>query len=103
MELPEINLPQDYNYSATIEGVMINPHDNGVGATILSFSDEITGDLIVKVCAMIHDAQTDSYDVIRDLEAFSFKDIAYGRDFIKRLPTMSAIELMFMMNATVQH
>ncbi|KGX91854.1 hypothetical protein [Pontibacillus marinus] len=81
-----------------VETVMTSPINSEIGVAILS-SESTDQNKIVKVYSLRLQHDVQKYKIDNELQAFSFSDHDFARQFIERLPEMSAIELMFAMGS----
>lgn len=89
VEMPE--LLEDF----TIENYIFSPADERVGIAILS---ENQGELWIMRVYQLLNKGDGTYYFAKELEAFSFKNRLEFDDFMQTLPSMSAFELMMVMN-----
>jgi hypothetical protein len=86
--------------SMEVEGVIISPMVKELGAIVLSSINE--EGKTIKICSIkqIESDNDNEYFVDTELHTFLFQDIGSAEEFIEHLPDMSAIELLFAMNAS---
>jgi len=81
-----------------VETVMTSPVNSEIGVAILS-SESTNQNKIVGVYSLKLQHDIQKYKIDNELQTFSFSDHEFARQFIDRLPEMSAIEMMFAMGS----
>ncbi|MBS3678936.1 hypothetical protein KGF86_01790 [Ornithinibacillus massiliensis] len=95
----KVNYPDELLKNMHIEGVMISPYDTMIGVTALS--QQINQDHVLRLYSLVLN-EDGFFEVIYELQAFSMQTKEDIRIFLEKLPAMSAIELMMIMNPIPQ-
>lgn len=94
-----VEIPQGLLKDMEFESVIISPVFPEVGVVVLAGDDPETNSRLVRIYSiMLKQDDETTYQVAQELQAFSFAEKPFAKEFIKRLPQMSAIELMFAMD-----
>jgi hypothetical protein len=81
-----------------IESIIISPVFNNVGIVVLAGDDPDSNSRLVRIYSIAKQENETTYRPVHELQAFLFPEKPFAKEFIERLPQMSAIELMFAMN-----
>jgi hypothetical protein len=92
--LPTLITEDSLIKSMNIEALVLNPVAKGVGSLVVLSSDSAT-EKIVKIYAVEETGNENEYIVGFKLFESAFEDEKYAQEFIEYLPSMSAIELLF--------
>jgi hypothetical protein len=86
--------------SMEVEGVIISPIVKELGVIVLSSINK--EGKTIKICSIkqIESDIDNEYFVDTELQTLLFQDMKSAENFIEHLPDMSAIELLFAMNAS---
>lgn len=93
-----VEIPDELLENMEIESVIISPVYQNVGIVILAGDDQETNGRLVRIYSMVKQDDETTYSLVQELQAFLFPERPFAKEFIERLPQMSAIELMFAMN-----
>lgn len=93
-----VEIPNELLENMEIESVIISPVYHNVGIVILAGDDQETNFRLVRVYSIAKQDDETTYGLVQELQAFLFPEKPFAKEFIERLPQMSAIELMFAMN-----
>ena len=95
----QVNLPQcfELNELYPLDTIM-HPNSNKVGFLIAGehFHKNAISNPIVRVYLM--NLQENGYEVTTELESFKFSTIHEAQSFVAQLPTLSALDLILMLN-----
>ena len=92
----KISFPNEIIATMTFEQTLFSPENKQVGIAI--FSEVENKHHIVRVYHLSLDDDETVYHFIQELAAFSYQSRDQVDDFIKHLPTLSAIEMLLMLN-----
>lgn len=93
-----VEIPNELLENMEIEAVIISPIYRNVGIVILAKDDNETNSRLVRIYSIVKQDDETTYRPVQELQAFLFPEKPFAKEFIERLPQMSAIELMFAMN-----
>ena len=94
----KVDVPNELLVDMEIESVVISPVFQNVGIVILAGDDQETNCRLVRIYSIAKQDDETTYRLVQELQAFLFPEKSFAKEFIERLPQMSAIELMFAMN-----
>lgn len=92
----KISFPDEVLDEMTFEQTLFSPDNQNIG--IVMFSEVIQEDHILRLYHLLRDETEETYQFVQELAAFSFKSRHEVDDFIQRLPTLSGIEMLLMLN-----
>jgi hypothetical protein len=78
--------------------LIVSPVLQNTGVVILAGDVLETNARLVRIYSMTKQDDETTYRLVHELQAFHFPEKPFAKEFIERLPQMSAIELMFAMN-----
>lgn len=101
MQLNDVKVivPNHLLNTMEIQGVTISPTNQELGVLILS--EKIEEDqIIIRIYLLKLDKGSKEYHIDYELEAFSFNNLQASQEFVERLPSMSALEMLILLNST---
>ena len=93
-----IEIPNEVLDNMDIESIIISPVHYNVAIVILAGADQETNCRLVRIYSIVKQDDETTYGLVQELQAFLFPEKPFAKEFIERLPQMSAIELLFAMN-----
>lgn len=92
----KISFPNEIIESMNFEQTLFTPENDKIGIAI--FSELEDNNHIVRVYHLLYDDHENVYNFIQELTAFSFQSREEVDELIKRLPTISGIEMLLMLH-----
>ncbi|NMH72767.1 hypothetical protein HF078_06760 [Bacillus sp. RO2] len=95
----KVEVPKEMLKGMQIEGTAISPSHPGVGVLILSKGfNQFSKEIVIRLYRIQKDTNTESYYIVLELEAFMFKKYKEAKDFFEKLPNMTGLEMLLLLN-----
>lgn len=88
--------PDEIMENRNLETVIFSPVSTEIGIAALSESSHSTH--ILRLYQLMYEEYENTYKPVQELEAFSFLRYEELTDFLKKLPEMSALEMLLVLN-----
>ncbi|MCM3620523.1 hypothetical protein M3936_23495 [Sutcliffiella horikoshii] len=95
----KVEVPKEMLKGMQIEGTTVSPSHPEVGVLILSKGfNQFSTEIVFRLYRIQKDPTTDSYYIVLELEAFMFKRFKEAKDFLEKLPNMTGLEMLLLLN-----
>lgn len=92
----KISFPNEILENMTFEQTIFSPENEKIGIAVFSETEDDSH--IMRIYHLLFDEDEQVYNFIQELTAFSFQSRREVDDLIKRLPTLSGIEMLLMLH-----
>ena len=92
-----ISFPNELLERMTIEDTIFTLENESIGVAILSERNNM--DYIVRIYQLVLSSNKEEYNFIQEMAAFNFRHRHEVDEFLKRLPNMSALEMLMMLHS----
>lgn len=96
----EVIYPNQLTKDMKIEEDIFPTIESDIGITTLS--QQINSNHILRIYQLLYNHENENYEVVQELEAFTFQTRKELTDFIKKLPQLNAIEMLLLLNPLYQ-
>lgn len=91
----KVSFPNEILENMKFEQTIFSPENDKIGIAI--FSETENDSHIMRIYHLLYDEDEHVYNFIQELTAFSFQSQREVDDLIERLPTLSGIEMLLML------
>ncbi len=91
-----INFSDDIFNDTSIELTLFSPVSDDVGVIVVSSKENNAHTL--RIIQLLYSPQDESYSPIQELAAFSFQTYKQLEDFLEKLPNISGIDMLLLLN-----
>lgn len=92
----KVSFPNEMLDEMEIEGTIFPNVESDVGIANLSHQEGTT--YILRIYQILFNEDTQVYEPVQELAAFSFHDRMELKEFVSQLPTLNGIEMLLMLN-----
>ncbi|MEI3613599.1 hypothetical protein [Pseudogracilibacillus sp. SO30301A] len=96
MKEKSVAFPDELMENMKLETVIFSPVSTEIGVAALSESSQSIH--ILRLYKLIFEEYENTYKPVQELEAFSFQHYDELTDFLEKLPEMSALEMLLVLN-----
>lgn len=95
----KVEVPKEMLKGMKMEATAISPSHPEVGVLILSKGfNQFSKEIVFRLYRTQKDTHTDSYYIVLELEAFMFERYKEAKDFFEKLPNMTGLEMLLLLN-----
>ncbi|WP_243300439.1 hypothetical protein [Bacillus litorisediminis] len=97
-------IPKEFLDEMEVYSTIISPIHQEMGILIMSQNlNRMSNDIVIRLYRLQKEKNKKSYEIIYELQAFSFSLYNQAKSFLDYLPNMSAIEMLLMLNPEPQY
>lgn len=94
-----VEIPKGMLDGMKVEATAVSPSHPDVGVLILSKGfNQFSTEIVFRLYRIQKDPTTDCYYISLELEAFMFKRFKEAKDFLEKLPNMTGLEMLLLLN-----
>ena len=95
----KVEVPKEMLKGMKIEATVVSPSHPDVGVLILSKGfNQFSKEIVFRLYRIQKDTHTDSYYIVLELEAFMFTKYQKAKEFMDKLPNMTGLEMLLLLN-----
>lgn len=92
----DVIYPNQLTKDMKIEKEIFPAIESDIGITTLS--EQVNSNHILRIYQLLYNHENENYDVVQELEAFTFQERKELTNFIKKLPQLNGIEMLLLLN-----
>lgn len=99
-----VTLPDDLFEEMEIQATVVSPDKPDLGILILSKGlNQFSREIVIRIYRLKKDKTNEEcYSIYFELQAFMFTTYKQAKEFLDKLPNMSALEMLLMLNPKPQ-
>ncbi|MBM7580814.1 hypothetical protein [Jeotgalibacillus terrae] len=95
----KVTIPDEMREEMEIQSTIVNPVNPDVAILVMSKGlNHFSNEIVIRLYLLQKNHTDHTFDIQYELEAFMFLNYKQARNFIKRLPNMSGLEMLLLLN-----
>lgn len=94
-----VEVPNELLKGMEIQAKVVSPKHPNVGVLILSKDyNQLSREIVIRLYRMHKGPVDKRFHVVSELEAFMFTNYKQAKEFLKKLPNMTGLEMLLLLN-----
>jgi len=90
------NVVKNISNENVIEEILISPESDSIG---IAFTSSVKSNFhVLNIVQLLYSMNDDSYSPVQELATFSFQNYEELKEFIQKLPRLSGIDMLLLLN-----